>query len=114
MVCAMGPRLRFGIVALLISAATPAAADTVRIGMVGDPATLDPAQSSSVTDRVAFAAMCDKLIELDDKVNFVPQLATGWSWSPDGLALTMTLRPGVLFHDGTPLDAEAVRFNFER
>jgi peptide/nickel transport system substrate-binding protein len=99
---------------LLLAAPMPGTAETLRIGMVGDPATLDPAQSTSVTDRVAFAAVCDKLIDLDEKLAFVPQLATGWSWSADGLALTMTLRAGVVFHDGEPLDAEAVRFNFER
>ena len=44
----------------------------------------------------------------------MPQLATEWAWAPDGLSLTMKLRAGVLFHDGEPLDAEAVRFNFER
>ena len=44
----------------------------------------------------------------------MPQLATEWSWADDGLALTMKLRPGVVFHDGEPLDAEAVRFNLER
>src|SRR5580704_1624747 len=104
----------FGAIVLLLASAMPAAADTQRIGLVGDPATLDPAQSTSVTDRVAFAAVCDKLVDLDEKLAYVPQLATGWSWSADGLALTMTLRPGVLFHDGEPFDAEAVRFNFER
>jgi peptide/nickel transport system substrate-binding protein len=90
------------------------AAESLRIGMLGDPATLDPAQSTSVTDRVAFAAVCDKLIDLNDKLAYVPQLATGWTWSADGLALTLTLREGVVFHDGEPFDAEAVRFNFER
>jgi peptide/nickel transport system substrate-binding protein len=99
---------------LLLLAALPASAETLRIGMLGDPATLDPAQSTSVTDRVALAAVCDKLIELDAKLSYVPQLATGWSWSDDRLALTMTLRDGVVFHDGEPFDAEAVRFNFER
>src|SRR5262249_23716076 len=103
----------FGVLALLLAAA-PATAETLRIGMVGDPATLDPAQSTSVTDRVALAAVCDKLIDLDDKLAYVPQLATGWSWSEDRLALTLTLRQGVVFHDGEPFDAEAVRFNFER
>jgi peptide/nickel transport system substrate-binding protein len=89
-------------------------ADTLRIGMAGDPATLDPAQSSSVTDRVAFAAFCDKLIDLDEKLAYVPQLATAWTWGADGLSLTLKLRDGVVFHDGTPFDAEAVRFNLER
>jgi len=109
----MKPIVTIGALALLL-AAPPVSAETLRIGMVGDPATLDPAQSTSVTDRVALAAVCDKLIDLDAKLAYVPQLATGWSWSADRLALTVTLRPGVTFHDGEPLDAEAVRFNFER
>jgi peptide/nickel transport system substrate-binding protein len=99
---------------LLASALRPGVAETLRIGMLGDPATLDPAQSTNVTDRVALAAVCDKLIELDADLAYVPQLATRWSWSADRLALTMTLREGVVFHDGEPFDAEAVRFNFER
>jgi peptide/nickel transport system substrate-binding protein len=103
----------FGAVLLLL-AVVPASAETLRIGMIGDPATLDPAQSTSVTDRVALAAVCDKLIDLDEKLSYVPQLATGWSWSADRLALTLTLRDGVVFHDGEPFDAEAVRLNFER
>jgi peptide/nickel transport system substrate-binding protein len=103
-----------GALVLLVASVAPGTAETLRIGMVGDPATLDPAQSTSVTDRVALAAVCDKLIDLDEKLAFVPQLATGWSWSTDRLALTMTFRDGVLFHDGAPLDAEAVQFNFER
>jgi peptide/nickel transport system substrate-binding protein len=103
-----------GAFVLLVVSGAPGTAETLRIGMTGDPATLDPAQSTSVTDRVALAAVCDKLIDLDAKLAYVPQLATGWSWSADRLALTMTLRDGVVFHDGEPFDAEAVRFNFER
>ncbi len=47
-------------------------------------------------------------------MHFVPQLATSWEWSPDGFALTLHLRPDVQFHDGTTLDAEAVKVNLER
>ncbi len=101
-------------VTLFLSASPGVGAQTLRIGMQADPATLDPAQSASFVDRVALAAVCDKLIDLDAKLSFVPQLATEWSWADDGLALTMKLRPGVVFHDGEPLDAEAVRFNLER
>ncbi len=109
-------RLAFSVVlvAAIAFATARADADTLRIGMVGDPATLDPAQSSSVTDRAAFAAFCDKLIDLDEKLAYVPQLATAWTWGADGLSLTLKLRDGVVFHDGTPFDAEAVRFNLER
>jgi peptide/nickel transport system substrate-binding protein len=105
---------RFILIAAVAYASAAARADTLRIGMLGDPATLDPAQSSSINDRVAFAAFCDKLIDLDDKLHYVPQLATAWTWSADGLSLTLRLRDGVVFHDGTPFDAEAVRFNLER
>ncbi len=55
-----------------------------------------------------FAAVCDKLIDTDAKNDFVPQLATAWTWSPDNLALTLTLRDGVRFQDGAPMDADAV------
>ena len=108
--------LRFILVlfAAIACAAPSARADTLRIGILADPATLDPAQSSSVTDRVVFAGFCDKLIELDDKLHYVPQLAVAWTWAADGLSLTLKLREGVVFQDGTPFDAEAVRFNFER
>src|SRR3954469_25573641 len=89
-------------------------AQTLRIGLQADPATLDPAQSAAFVDRVVMAAACDKLIELDSTLNYVPQLATAWAWSADGLLLTLTLRGGVTFHDGEPLDAQAVKFNIER
>ena len=106
--------VRFTLFTALACSAPYARADTLRVGMVGDAATLDPAQSSSVTDRVAFAAFCDKLIDLDENLAYVPQLATAWTWGADGLSLTLKLRDGVVFHDGTPFDAEAVRFNIER
>jgi peptide/nickel transport system substrate-binding protein len=109
-------RLAFKFIFIMAVAcmAPRAHADTLRIGILADPATLDPAQSSSVTDRVVFASFCDKLIDLDEKLHYVPQLATAWTWGGDGLSLTLKLREGVVFQDGTPFDAEAVRFNLER
>ena len=106
--------LRTSVICAALVLASPAPAQTLRIGLQADPATLDPAQSVSFVDRVVMAAVCDKLIELDAKLAYVPQLATEWAWAADGLSLTMKLRAGVLFHDGEPLDAEAVRFNIER
>jgi peptide/nickel transport system substrate-binding protein len=106
--------LRVFIILAAALAFTVASAQTLRIGMQADPATLDPAQSVSFTDRVVMAAVCDKLIDLDPKLNYVPQLATEWAWGADGLSLTLKLRAGVAFHDGEPLDAEAVKFNFDR
>jgi peptide/nickel transport system substrate-binding protein len=102
------------VLAATLLAITPAAASHLRIGMQADPSTLDPAQSAAFVDRVALTAVCDKLIELDADLNYVPQLATEWHWAGDGLALMMKLRAGVVFHDGEPFDAEAVRDNIER
>ena len=47
-------------------------------------------------------------------LNIVPELATAWEWSPDRLALTLTLRDGVRYRDGAPMDAASVRDNLER
>jgi peptide/nickel transport system substrate-binding protein len=53
-------------------------------------------------------------VDIDEKLNIVPQLATSWDWSADGKALTMKLRQGVTFHDGEKFDAAAVKYNIER
>jgi peptide/nickel transport system substrate-binding protein len=61
-----------------------------------------------------FTALCDKLFDIDEKLNIVPQLAEKYEWSADNKALTLHIRAGVLFHDGEKLDAAAVKFNIER
>jgi peptide/nickel transport system substrate-binding protein len=99
---------------LLLTAGAAQAAGTLRIGLAEDPDALDPATAGSYVGRIVFAALCDKLIDLDADLKFVPQLATAWSWSPDNMALTLTLRDGVRFQDGEPMDADAVRVNIER
>ncbi|MBU8544557.1 MULTISPECIES: ABC transporter substrate-binding protein [Roseomonadaceae] len=87
---------------------------TLRIGIGADPNMLDPAQSSSFVERVVFAAMCDKLVDIGPDLQFRPELATAWEWAPDGRALTLTLREGARFQDGTPIDAAAVKANLDR
>ncbi len=91
-----------------------AQAATLRIGLNEDPDALDPARGGSFVGRVVFAAVCDKLVDIDAQNDFVPQLATSWVWSPDNLVLTVTLRDGVTFHDGEAMDADAVKVNLER
>jgi peptide/nickel transport system substrate-binding protein len=102
------------VIALALSLAAPARADVLNIGIVGDPGLLDPARSGNYIDRNVLAALCDKLIDTDPDMRLVPQLATSWEWAPDGLALTLHLRAGVKFHDGTDFDATAVKVNIER
>jgi peptide/nickel transport system substrate-binding protein len=100
--------------ASLLLAALPAFAQTLRIGLAEDPDVLDPTLARTFVGRVVFAALCDKLLDLDENLKIVPQLATAWEWSPDNKVLTLKLRPGVTFHDGEKLDAAAVKFNLER
>ena len=95
----------------------PAVAQTLpnlRVGLAEDPDVLDPSLARTFVGRIVFAALCDKLIDIDEKLNLVPQLAQSWEWSADSKALTMKLRPGVVFHDGEKFDAAAVKFNIER
>ena len=51
---------------------------SLRIGLQDDPDALDPATGSFFVGRVVFAALCNKLIDIDAKLGFVPQLATAW------------------------------------
>jgi peptide/nickel transport system substrate-binding protein len=107
-------RWRLSLLMALLLCAAPAGAQQLRIGLNSDPDALDPTTSRTVAGRVVFTALCDKLIDIDANLQLVPQLATAWSWSGDGKALTLTLRPGVKFHDGEPLDAAAVKYTIER
>jgi peptide/nickel transport system substrate-binding protein len=99
---------------LLSALAVPAGASELRIALDQDPDVLDPAQAGTYVGRIVFAAMCDKLVDVDEHMKFVPQLATSWDWSPDNKALTLKLRDNVLFQDGTKLDAKAVKINLDR
>ncbi len=100
--------------ALVLCAALPCLAQTLRIGLAEDPDVLDPTLARTFVGRIVFAALCDKLFDLDENLKVVPQLATGYEWSPDYKALTIKIRPDVTFHDGEKLDAAAVKFNLER
>ena len=112
----MGLRFCWALLALLpvLSARAQTAPATLRIGMQDEPDVLDPARGGTFAGRLVFAAACDKLIDTNPTLDFVPQLATGWTWSADSLTLTLKLRPGVHFQDGTAMDAEAVRTNLDR
>src|SRR5919106_3708355 len=87
---------------------------TLRIGLAEDPDILDPTMARTFVGRVVFAGLCDKLFDLDEKLNVVPQLATSYQWSSDNKSLTIKLREGVTFHDGEKMDAQAVKYNLDR
>ncbi len=94
---------------LIFAAFTDATADQVlRIGLADDPDMLDPTMARTFTGRIVFAALCDKLVDIDPELSLVPQLATEWYWTDGNKGLVFKLRPGVKFQDGEPLDAAAV------
>jgi peptide/nickel transport system substrate-binding protein len=108
-------RLAVAAAALLLSLGAGANAQTtLRIGLAEDPDILDPTLARTYVGRIVFSAVCDKLFDIDDKLNIVPQLALSYETSADGKAMTIKLRPGVKFQDGEPLDAEAAKFSIER
>src|SRR5437667_1083740 len=108
-------RLAMFAAAFLLSRGTGVHAQTtLRVGLAEDPDILDPTMARTYVGRIVFASFCDKLFDIDEKLNIVPQLALSHEFSDDGREVTIKLRPGVKFHDGEPLDAEAAKFSLER
>jgi peptide/nickel transport system substrate-binding protein len=109
------PRLAAAAAALWLSLATAVCAQTtLRIGLAEDPDVLDPSIARTYVGRIVFASFCDKLFDIDEKLNIVPQLALSHETSADGREVTIKLRGGVKFHDGEPFDAEAAKFSLDR
>src|ERR1700709_2447777 len=109
--------LRLAVIAaalLLPLAAEVHAQTTLRIGLAEDPDVLDPTLGRTYVGRIVFATFCDKLFDIDEKLNIVPQLALSHETSADGKEMTIRLRPGVKFHEGELFDAEAAKYSLER
>jgi peptide/nickel transport system substrate-binding protein len=109
--------LRFlGVLAtlMLLPCTGALAQTTLRIGLAEDPDILDPTLARTYVGRIVFSALCDKLFDIDENLNIVPQLALSHETSADGKEVTIKLRPGVKFQDGEPFDAEAAKFSLER
>ena len=90
------------------------AQSNLRIGLAEDPDVLDPTLARTYVGRIVFSSICDKLFDIDDKLNVVPQLALGHETSADGKTVMIKLRPGVKFHDGEVFDAAAAKYSLER
>jgi peptide/nickel transport system substrate-binding protein len=107
-------RLATAAMLLIASAGLACAQTTLRIGLAEDPDILDPTLARTYVGRIVFASFCDKLFDIDEKLNVVPQLALGYETAPDGLSVTIKLRPNVKFHDGEQLNADAAKYSLDR
>jgi peptide/nickel transport system substrate-binding protein len=99
-------------------AVAPAAAQapgTLVVGLVAEPVNLDPAQVTDLNSNRVGRRIVETLVTFpDESTQVVAGLADSWAVSRDGLKYTFKLRPGIKFHDGTPFDADAVKFSIER
>src|SRR5262245_26711921 len=90
-------------------------AGTLVVGLVAEPVNLDPAQVTDLNSTRVGRRVVETLVMFpDESTQIVPGLAESWAVSKDGLHYVFKLRKGVSFHDGTPLNAEAVKFSIER
>jgi peptide/nickel transport system substrate-binding protein len=103
---------------LALGVATPAVAQpagTLVVGLVAEPVNLDPAQVTDLNSNRVGRRIVETLVTFpEESTQIVPGLAESWAVSKDGLRYTFKLRKGVSFHDGTLLDAEAVKFSIDR
>ena len=86
---------------------------TPRVPGAANPSSLDPATGGAGSDHTYLWTMYDTLVEWDyDTLKPRPGLAS-WSY-PNPNTMVLEVKPGITFHDGTPLDAQAVKFNLDR
>ncbi len=89
--------------------------DVLVVGQIAEPKSLDPHAATATNDFRIAVNLYDGLVRYESgTLEVEPALAESWEISDDGTVYTFKLRGGVSFHDGTPFDAEAVVFNFER
>jgi peptide/nickel transport system substrate-binding protein len=102
-------------VALALAEAAHAQKKTLVIALFQDPDVLDPTLARTYVGRIVFSQICEKLYEIDENLRISPQLAAELpAISDGGRTVTIKLRPGVKFNDGTPMDAESVKLSLDR
>jgi peptide/nickel transport system substrate-binding protein len=82
--------------------------------MVGNPDCLDPQKTENANVGDIDIAILDTLVTIDPKGKLEPDLATKWTFGNGNKWITFTLRPGLKFSNGAPLDAAAVKASFDR
>jgi peptide/nickel transport system substrate-binding protein len=97
------------------SAVAQAPKKALVVALNQDPDILDPTLSQSYVGRIVFASMCEKLYDIDENLTVYPQLAAELPRLADGgKTVTIKLRTGIKFNDGTLMDAAAVKFSLDR
>src|SRR5713226_3728818 len=96
------------------TAQQPVAGGVLTFAAGSDPDSLDPQNTQSNPGEQVNRMMYDNLVRFNAKMQIEPALAESWTQSKDGLTWTFKLRKGVKFHDGTPFDAKAVKYFFDR
>ncbi|MGG6292890.1 ABC transporter substrate-binding protein [Leptolyngbya sp. AN02str] len=80
----------------------------------GDADSLDPHRTTTTLSWQIFDQLYDTLLAFDDNGEIVPNLASEWQVNDDGTEVTFTLNPGIQCHDGTPFDANDVKYTADR
>lgn len=113
---AIEQEMRLSVEAVEVPGASPDGKFGGRLHLVG-PMNIanfgDPAQNSNPTDAAYAQVACEPLLTFDENFNLVPWLAWKYEIAPDGSSITFYLREGIKFHDGTPFDADAVKYNID-
>ncbi|WP_197379884.1 ABC transporter substrate-binding protein [Mycolicibacterium mengxianglii] len=110
------------LIALLVAACSPGervdlgdgASGNLIAAIAGEPDQLDPHKTTAYFSFEVLENIYDTLVEPDENLEMQPALAQSWQVSPDQLTWTFRLRPGVKFHDGSPLTADDVVFSYRR
>src|SRR4051794_10652244 len=91
------------------------AGGTMPVALAEDPDLLDPTLARTFVGRIVFANLCEKLYDVNDKLQIVPQLAASLpKFTNGGKTVTIDLRQGIKFNDGTTFDADAVKTSLDR
>ena len=107
--------MKYSLIAATLAATAAAAQNDITVALQLEPPHLDPTSAAAgAIDSVLYSNVFEGLTRFAADGSIIPGLAASWDISDDGLTYTFQLRDGVTFHDGTTMDAEDVKFTFDR
>jgi len=105
---------RIAVAGVLAFSPSLALAEVLNVMQSEAPRSMDPGDQSATFTNALLRPMFEGLTDRDSNQQIIPRLATEWTADEAGLVWTFKLREGVVFHDGTPFNAEAAAYNFNR